>query len=62
MEMLVLAIWFIAYPLLIRPLLPSSDVLGIAILVVLSLAILAVPIVTAFYRRKRRSTSGRGRR
>jgi hypothetical protein len=42
------AIWLVVYRFLVRPLLPSGDILGIAILVVLSLGILAVPIVAAF--------------
>ncbi|MEV6447576.1 hypothetical protein [Amycolatopsis sp. NPDC051716] len=52
-QLLVLAIWSVAYRYLIRPLLPSGDVLGIVILVVLALGILAVPIVSAWNRRKR---------
>jgi hypothetical protein len=52
-QVLVLGIWLVAYRYLIRPLLPSGDVLGIVILVVLALGILAVPIVSAWYRRKR---------
>jgi hypothetical protein len=52
-QLLVMAIWLVAYRFLIRPLLPSGDTLGIVILVVLSLGILAVPVVAALRRRKR---------
>ncbi|MGW7536766.1 hypothetical protein [Amycolatopsis sp. NPDC054798] len=51
---LLLAAWWSVYTFVVRPLLPDGDVVGIVLIIVLSLGILAVPIVAACRRRKRR--------
>lgn len=56
-QLLIMAAWLVAYRYLIRPLMPSGNIMGIAILIVLSLSILAVPIGAAVYRRKRRGAA-----
>ncbi|WP_370936831.1 hypothetical protein [Amycolatopsis sp. cg13] len=48
---LLLAAWWAVYTFVIRPLLPDGDIVGVVIIIVLSLGILAVPIVAACRRR-----------
>ncbi|WP_162834509.1 hypothetical protein [Amycolatopsis circi] len=48
------AAWWALYTFVLRPLLPNGDIVGIVIIIVLSLGILAVPVISVLYRRKRR--------
>lgn len=49
---LLLAVWWAVYTFVIRPLLPDGDIVGVVIIIiVLSLGILAVPMVAARRRR-----------
>ncbi|WP_409186758.1 hypothetical protein F9C11_21960 [Amycolatopsis sp. VS8301801F10] len=52
--MFLVVIWQVFYSLVLRPLLPHGDTVGIVMIAVFSAGILAVPVVSAFHRRKHR--------